>query len=273
MHIQLYESLNWAYQLHYYICFRSHCRRALFSSSTSLERLTARLLEICRRHDYHVLQSKWRSNQVRLLVSLRPDQAISKVIQTLKPNLVSACDLESPVWARGFLAKSTGRVNRETVRQYLLLQTEHHGYAQRLAPPVFRYRTQDRKPLRSAHAFFDLSHHVVLATQSRRSVFGASTARALGAYWLKVAEKRGFAIDQMSILPDHGHLLMRIVPKTSVESCVLSLMNNGQHFMAQHFPEILVRAGMDQLWESSAYAGTCGEFTTALMRTFLRDGS
>ncbi|MBZ5554836.1 MAG: IS200/IS605 family transposase [Acidobacteriia bacterium] len=272
MNIQNYESLNWAYQLHYYICFRSHRRKALFTSSMLLERLSARLLEICQKHGYHLFESKWCSKQVRLVVSLRPDQAISRVIQTLKTNLASVCGLESPVWARGFLAKSTGRVNRETVRHYLMAQTAHHRYADRLLPPVFRYRNQDRRPLRSAHAFFDLSHHVVLATQFRRAVFDAATARELGSYWLGVAEKRGFAIDQMSILPDHGHLLMRIVPQASVESCVLALMNNGQYFMAKHFPEILVRAGMDRLWESSAYAGTCGEFTTALMRTFLRNG-
>ncbi|MGB7624891.1 MAG: IS200/IS605 family transposase [Terriglobia bacterium] len=136
---------------------------------------------------------------------------------------------------------------------------------------MFRYRTRDRRPLRAAHAFFDLSHHVVLSTQFRRAVFDTSTASALATYWLKVAEKRGFAIDEMTILPDHGHLLLRIVPKATVEFCVLALMNNAQYFMAKHFPEILVRAGIEQLWEGSAYAGTCGEFTTALIKAFLRD--
>ncbi|MBZ5536451.1 MAG: IS200/IS605 family transposase [Acidobacteriia bacterium] len=273
MHIQLYEAVNWAYQLHYYIGFRSHRRRTLLASSTSLERLTARLLEICQRHDYHLLQSQWCPNSVRCLLSMRPDQTISKVIQTLKPNLASVCELEPPVWACGFLAKSTGRVNRAAVRQYLKAQSEHHGYAGRLHPPVFRYHAVQRRPLLAAHAFFELSHHVVMATQYRRGVFDAFTAEALGNYWLKVAEKREFAIDEMSILPEHAHLLMRIVPKTSVESCVLALMNNGQYFMAKHFPEVLVRAGMERLWEDSAYAGTCGEFTTALMRKFLKDGS
>jgi REP-associated tyrosine transposase len=271
MHIQLYEALNWAYQLHYYICFRSHRRRTLFTSSRSLERLSARFLEICQHHGYHLLQSKWYPNSVRCVLSLRPDQTISKVIQTLKPNLASVCELEPPVWARGFLAKSTGRVNRAVVRQYLKAQSEHHRYAGRLHPPVFRYRAVQRRPLLAAHAFFDLSHHVVMATQYRRGVFDASTAGALGNYWLKVAEKREFAIDDMSILPEHAHLLMRILPNASVDSCVLALMNNAQYFMTNQFPEILVRSGIEQLWEGSAYAGTCGEFTTALMKAFLRE--
>ncbi|MBZ5536450.1 MAG: transposase [Acidobacteriia bacterium] len=110
MHIQLYEPLNWAYQLHDYICFRTHRRRAVFTSPTSLKRLTARLLKICQRHDYHLLQSKWCPNSVRCLLSMRPDQTISKVIQTLKPNLASVCELElnDPPTAVGGICGRTG---------------------------------------------------------------------------------------------------------------------------------------------------------------------
>jgi hypothetical protein len=33
-------------------------------------------------------------------------------------------------------------------------------------------------------------------------------------------------------------------------------MNNGQYFIAKHFPRALVEAKIDQLWQASAYAGT-----------------
>ena len=69
-------------------------------------------------------------------------------------------------------------------------------------------------------------------------------------------------------LPDHVHLLLCIVPKMSIEECVLLLMNNGQHFIWRNFPEVLIGLGLNQLWEPSAYAGTCGEFTTALLKTW-----
>jgi hypothetical protein len=49
-------------------------------------------------------------------------------------------------------------------------------------------------------------------------------------------------------------------------------MNNAQHWMAQRFAAVLVKEEVDQLWQSSAYAGTCGEVTTGLMKWFLREG-
>ena len=88
-------------------------------------------------------------------------------------------------------------------------------------------------------------------------------------YWLRVAAKRKFAIDQISIVPDHLHMIVRIVPKTSIEEVALSLMNNGQHFMGKRYPGLLLANGMDQLWNASAYAGTCGDLTTGLIMKWL----
>jgi len=47
-------------------------------------------------------------------------------------------------------------------------------------------------------------------------------------------------------------------------------MNNSQYFVAKHFPLTLVEAKIDQLWQPSAYVGTCGELPTALLKAFLR---
>jgi hypothetical protein len=46
-------------------------------------------------------------------------------------------------------------------------------------------------------------------------------------------------------------------------------MNNGQYFMAKRFPATLIGAKIDSLWQSSAYAGTYGRVTTALVKAFL----
>ncbi len=101
-------------------------------------------------------------------------------------------------------------------------------------------------------------------------MFGSNIGEALVNYWTNVAARRGFAIDQATVLPDHVHLLIRITPKTTIEEVTLSLMNNAQYFIARHLPHALVEAKIDQLWQASAYAGTCGELTTALLKAFLR---
>ena len=177
--------------------------------------------------------------------------------------------MTKPVWARGYLARSTGRKRTDAVRDYLDQQAKHHGYDSRILPPVSSFRATQPRLLGSAHASFDLSHHLVFATPKRKGVFTSTLGKALTEYWLKVATARDFAIDQVSFVPDHVHLAVRIVPKMSIEECALSLMNNGQHFVSKHYPQVFVKSGIDQLWESSAYAGTCGDFTTALLKSWL----
>ena len=156
-----------------------------------------------------------------------------------------------------------------SVKAYLKNQAEHHGYSKRVNPPVFRYRSDQPVRLSAHHAVFELSHHLVFATRYRQGVFNNQAGSELVNYWLKVAEKRGFAIDQATILPDHVHLLVRTVAKLTIEEVALSLMNNTQHWMAHHYPRLLIRAKFDQLWQPSAYSGTCGRATTGQIKAFL----
>ena len=158
----------------------------------------------------------------------------------------------------------------KAVKEYLNRQAEHHGYHRRALPPVFRFRTLTPAVLSVAHASFDLKHHLVLATAFRQGIFDSRLGQALVDYWTKVAHRREFALDQATVLPDHVHLLVRITPKMSIEECALLLLNNGQHFVGKNFPERLIEAGINQLWQPSAYTGSCGELPTALLKSFLR---
>jgi putative transposase len=238
-----------------------------------MDALSQDLSEICERHNYHLLKAKAYPDHLRCLLSLRPSDSISKTLQTVKTNLSrelgSRFGLQAPVWADGFLARSAGRVRIDAVKHYLDFQSEHHGYAQRAHPPVFRFIAKNPIVLTAAHSVFDLNHHIVLATSYRRGVFGSRIGNELLEYWERVAIKKGFAIDRATVLPDHIHLLVRIVPKLSIENCVLALMNNGQHWFGKHYPELLAQAGLNQLWQPSAYVGTSGKVPTALVKSFL----
>lgn len=196
------------------------------------------------------------------------------MIQTIKANSSSEWNerfaLEPPLWARGYLARSVGQIKIGAVRNYLEQQATHHGYNSRVSPPVYQYRCEQLQALKASHAVFELSHHLVLSSCERKGVFDSTVGKALCDYWLRVALKHEFAIDQISVIPDHIHLIVRILPITSIEECALSLMNNSQHFVGKNYPHVLIEAGINQLWEPSAYAGTCGEYTTGLIQHWLK---
>jgi REP element-mobilizing transposase RayT len=269
------ESISWAYQLHYYLCFRTRRAAAVFTTPEHIEALDSALREICERHDYHMLQSKVYPDHLRCLLSLRPTQRISKVIQTIKANSARLFNtqfaLTPPLWGRGYLARSVGRVRIGVVKQYISGQAEHHGYEKRLRPPVSRYSAEETVMLTAAHGSFDLNHHLVFATRYRRGVFDSTLGKVLIRYWQQVASESGFALDRVTLLPDHKHLLVRIAPKMSIEECALALLNHGQQFVGQQMPEALVQARIKQLWQASAYTGTIGKVTTALVKAFLSE--
>ncbi|HXD34472.1 MAG TPA: IS200/IS605 family transposase [Pyrinomonadaceae bacterium] len=266
MHLDPLTTLSWAYQLHYYLCFRTRSRHAI-----SNLQLSDVLEEVSNRHDYHLLKSQQYPDHVRLLMSLRPVHRISDVILKLKANSSRELNLGDGFWQRGYLAKSVGRVRIDNVKAYIAEQSEHHGYANRLLPPVYRYRAEHQAKLRASHASFELTHHLVFATRNRVGVFDSTLGEKLTTYWLRVATLRGFAIDRVTIVPDHSHLLVRTAPKLGIEACALSLLNNGQYFIGKNYPEALVRAGIHSLWQPSAYAGTTGSYTTALVKKFLSE--
>ncbi|MCI0388111.1 MAG: IS200/IS605 family transposase [Acidobacteria bacterium] len=269
------DTICWAYQLHYYLCFRTRRAAAVFTASERVEALEAALREICERHQYHLLQSKVYPDHLRCLLSLRPAQAVSEVIQTIKANSARLFNAQfamtPPLWGRGFLARSVGRVRLGVVKDYINGQAEHHGYNKRVRPPVLRYSDEESVALTAAHSCFELNHHLVFATRYRRGVFDSALGESLIQYWRRVASARGFAIDRVTIVPDHAHLLVRIVPKMNIEECALALLNNGQHFVGERAPEAMIHAKIEQLWQASAYAATTGKVTTALVKAFLSE--
>ena len=124
--------LKWAYRLHYYICFRTRWRRKEFGDGKREASLSRLLADVCSNHDYRFLTHKIYPDHLRCLLSLKPDQSLSAVINKLKSNVsrefCSEFDLEPPLWATGYLARSVGRVRIQAVRQYIAQQAEHHGY-------------------------------------------------------------------------------------------------------------------------------------------------
>jgi putative transposase len=261
--LERYSGIKWAYQLHFYICFRTRWRCRVFSEAKAAASLSRLLTEISTNHDYHLLQHRIYHDHLRCLVSLKPDQSISSVINKLKSNISREfClefGLEAPLWATGYLARSIGRVRIQGVKQYLANQADHHGYSSRVNPPIFRYRSDQPLVLRAAHSVFDLTYHLVFATRYRRGLFNSSLGGELVDYMLKVASKRGFVLEEVSVLPDHVHLLVKLPPKISIENCALSLMNNSQHWLGRYHMTALIRAGVDRVWQPSAYAGTAAK--------------
>lgn len=278
-----FKHLESAYQLHHYLCFKTHYLREVLGGDSERELIATTMDAVCAREGYHLLETSIEPAYVRLLVSLTPAQTVSKTVQQLKGNLSRQFSTAFPnclsrsqmptLWARGYYARSSGTVDLETVRDYVDNQVSHHGYRGTWTDGL-RFKNPDfaSPAFNLARCLTILEYHLVFVTDFRVPIFDEVIAPRLFDYVVGVGHKRGFAVERMTVLPDHVHLVIEALPSLRMDECALAFVNNTRYWMEKNYAGVLKQTEAWNVWRPSFYAGTTGEFTTAQIRKFLTNG-
>jgi REP element-mobilizing transposase RayT len=255
-----FRALDAAYQLHFYFWLKTHYLKPLLVTADH-HALVGNVLEVvCAREQYHLLEAKITPEHLRLLVSLKPDQNVSRVVQMLKGNLsreFGAAFAESlarhdtkTLLARGYFARSAGKANLEAARHYLDSQVSHHGYKGSWTEALeFRNPAFKSPAFSLAHCLCMLDYHVVVSTTQRKSLFDEAVAPGLFNYVMAVGKKRGFVV--------------------SIQECVQAILDNTRYWMTKHYSGVLKQTDGWDVWQPSFYAATVGEYSTAQVKQFL----
>jgi REP element-mobilizing transposase RayT len=151
----------------------------------------------------------------------------------------------------------------------LSLQGEHHGYANRVLPPIFvdQYPLADEAERRISphHAMVIAKFHLVFSTTWRRGMFGSAQGRRVAKIWLQVQHELRISLIKVSFVPDHVHVALRSHPSVSPANIAAGLMNSAQQVMERE----MIQAGVNRLWMNSAYVGSYGDLSSAQIRKFI----
>jgi REP element-mobilizing transposase RayT len=271
------DELRFAFCYHAYFRWGTRCRRPE-PALGCLDRLT--LQPLVERYHIQVLECEAAPTEVRVLVSLRPDEALSSCASKLKGQVskwlraAGAPGERGSLLGRGYFACTSGVSERAQIERYLEAQGEHHGYAGRAVPPVhvetFPLSADGEARLRAQHAWAVPQFHLVLATWRRRGAFGPEEARAVTAHWQALEPGERFALLKVSFVPDHVHVAVRTHPGVAPARLVVALLNAGQELLWERFGAAAIRAGLERLWQPSAYVGSFGDLATAKVQQYLR---
>ncbi|MBN1270328.1 MAG: IS200/IS605 family transposase [Kiritimatiellae bacterium] len=231
----------------------------------------------------HVLEFEATKTEVLVLVGLDPAETVSACAGKLKgrisKHLSQSMGLATPenLLGKGYFACTGGQSTTEMVRSYLDKQSEHHGYAHRVRPPVYVQeftRPRDADPIcRAVHAWTILQFHIVLATWRRKGVFDSQSGPVVTKKWQNMQTEHGFRLLKVSFVPDHVHVGVRLHPSKSPGDVAVVLMNSAQDVMHEQFPEELIRAGVQRVWQNSAYIGSYGDITSGKIRGYVKKWS
>lgn len=227
-----------------------------------------------------ILEATADQTAVKMLASLLPNETVAGCASKAKGRVskwlheAAGFQTSQRLLGRGYFACTTGKSTAEAVEQYLSEQCSHHGYASRPRAPIFVQRypitPADERRLAAQHAVTILQLHVVLSTWQRKGVFGRAEGDAVAARWRQMQDEWQLFIEKVSFVPDHVHLAIRIHPKVSPTRLVLNMLNAAQELLFEEFAEPVIRAGIDRLWQPSAYVGSYGNSESAAIAAYVR---
>ena len=91
----------------------------------------------------------------------------------------------------------------------------------------------------------------------------------VAAAWREMQADQRFGLLKVSFVPDHVHLAVQVHPEVSPAELVSNLMTRAEQTAGQQFPELLIQAGIPQLWQPSAYIGSYGTLRSTAVKSYM----
>jgi len=277
VHLEPYhaDELNFAYCCHVYYRWHTYRRHPHYG----LGQITAEQLEV-RYPDVHILDLEAGDQELVLMASVRPTDSVSTAASKLKGatsktiRTIEEITRPEKVVGGGYFACTVGPSTSAELDRYLERQSRHHGYEDRVNPPVWG-RTwaesgHEADSLEASHSRTIVRWHVVFSTWNRKGTFTAPAAEAVTHCWADLAEALRLRFIKVSFLADHAHLAIRSHPAVVPADVVLQLLNSSQDLMVQNFPGDLLRTRNPRVWKPGAYIGTVGDLTNRHIRSYIR---
>jgi REP element-mobilizing transposase RayT len=78
-----------------------------------------------------------------------------------------------------------------------------------------------------------------------------------------------FRFIKISFVPDHVHIAVRVHPVVSPAALSVELMNAAQELACSTLTRSVIEAGIERLWQPSAYLSSYGNLASARIRTYI----
>jgi len=120
-----------------------------------------------------------------------------------------------------------------------------------------------------SHGFGQLTYHIVFVPKYRRPIFNEEfVKRACDMLFRQIAEKYGFTIHELQIMPDHVHLFIEVNPSDSISRVVQLFKGISARRLFQRFPE-LARFSREHIWSAGKFYRSVGNVTADTVKHYI----
>ena len=116
---------------------------------------------------------------------------------------------------------------------------------------------------------FNANYHIVWSVKYRHAALVNGVDQALKLILSAIADKKGFSIASMEVMPDHVHVFASAHPKISPSYIVKMLKGISGRLLFLQYPDLKKKLWKGRLWNSSFYLETVGSVSDAAVKKYI----
>lgn len=214
-----------------------------------------------------VLESRWTTELVQILFSVRPEVSPVFLASRAKGRLDHAlrqAKHEAP-FSRKIAVRAVGDNTRDDIEAYIERQVIKEQFVDpRWEASLAEFTVTNAavdlsKPAESVRGRYWHNLHLVLVVDDCHRLSDLGVFRTIRESCLRIAGTNGHALSRLSVMPDHLHLVLRGKPEESPND-IASVYQN----------ELTDMTNLGRFWRDSFYVGTFSEYTTQAVRRIAR---
>ena len=120
------------------------------------------------------------------------------------------------------------------------------------------------------HTTHRLRYHIVFCPKYRKRVLEGRLAARLSELLQEACEVRRWQLHELSIQPDHVHVMIQLPPKDSVAFAAQILKGGSSRVIRQEFPELSEFLWGASLWGDGYFAESTGHVNEEVLRDYIR---
>lgn len=125
----------------------------------------------------------------------------------------------------------------------------------------------DKKYHHSEHIVYSCQYHVIFCPKYRRKILKDGIDIRLKELCYEVAQRYGFQILDIEVMPDHVHLLIDCNPRFDILSCVKRLKWETAHILKKEFP--VINRKLPTLWTRSCFISSVGAVSLDVVKQYI----
>jgi REP element-mobilizing transposase RayT len=219
--------------------------------------------ELWEKDGLRLLESRCSNELAQLTLSAKPEVAHVLAASRVKGRLQHALRKAGlPVhFSRKLAMRSIGDNRTKDVEQYIRDQVANAAFADGDFAERLRKFTVTNpgvvlsEPTETKSGRYWYNLHVVLVTEERYQRGDESWLGRIREQSLKIAQRKGYAVSCLSVMPDHLHIALRGNVEHSPHEIALAFQNNLAYAL-----------GQVRVWRYTYYVGTFGEYNMQAVR-------